>query len=145
QHYPPGLRVRVDRPPLPVRSRQGAAVARRGRVRWRLRRRRVLLRRVLYERRRGRGLLLEDGRDPDAATAARAGGLLRAVPVEEAPERDPGRERRVWQRGHADRGVRGRWRRVRLRELSRHRRAIPGAGGGDGPEETRGDPREDPA
>ena len=56
-----------------------------------------------------------------------------------------GGERRLRQRRHAHRGLRRRGRPLRVRQPSRHRRALQGAGRGDGPQAARGDPREDPA
>ena len=60
---------------------------------------------------------------------ARSSAPPSSAPIaEEAEERHPGGLRRVRQCRHAPRGVRGEGRRLRLRQLSRHRRAVRQAG-----------------
>jgi peptide/nickel transport system substrate-binding protein len=75
--------------------------------------------------------------------------LERAVPQglpgQEAQEHRLRPERDLRQRRHPDGAVRGLHRRVRLRGLSRHRRAVQGAGRRAGSEEARGDPAPHPA
>ena len=63
------------------------------------------------------------------ASPARAGGVPQGVSGEEAEEHHLRPQRRLRQRRHPARAVRGLGRRLRLRGLSRHRRALPGAGG----------------
>ena len=99
------------------------------------------VRRGVHQHRRARRQLSAGGRDPGQAPAARAGGLLQGLCREEVQRAHPGRQRRLRQRGDADRGLRRGGRHLRLRQLSRHRRALPGAGERAGPEAARGDAR----
>ncbi|PYN44216.1 MAG: hypothetical protein DMD95_11495 [Candidatus Rokuibacteriota bacterium] len=80
---------------------------------------------------------------PDAAHGARR--LLRGLGSEEAEGRVRLRERTLRQRRHADVGDRAERRDLRVRRLSRHRRALQAAGPGDRPQETRGHAAPDPA
>ena len=87
------------------------------------------------EHRRGRRQLPRARGHPHAPAAARAGGVLQGLCGEEVQEHHPGRERRLRQR--RDAASRPSWRRrrrLRLWQLSGHRRALPGAGGRAGPD-----------
>ena len=64
---------------------------------------------------------------------------------EELQEPHPGSQRRLRQRRHAARGLRGEGRHLRLRQLSRHRCAVPAAGGRARCQEARGDAAQDPS
>ena len=85
------------------------------------------------------------GRHPRQAAAARARGLLQRLRGEEVQEPHPGLERRLRQRGHAPGGLRRHRRRLRLRQVPRHRRPLPGAGRRPRPQAARGHPAQDPA
>ena len=100
---------------------------------------------VVHQHRRADPQLSADGRHQGQAAPPRAGGLLQGLRGEEVQGPHPGGQRRLRQRGHPARGLRRRGRHLRLRELSRHRRALPRAGERAGPEEARGRPAAHPA
>ena len=78
--------------PEPVFDRgEGEAAAGRGGASERLRRRRIFLRRVVGEPRRGGGRQSAGGRHPRQAAPARTRGVLRGVRQQEAQERRAGR------------------------------------------------------
>ena len=80
------------------------------------------------------------GRHPPEAAPDRAGRLHQGIFREEVSQHHPGRQRCVRQRRHADGDLRRQGRRLRLWQLSRHRRTVRPAGGGDRPRQARGDP-----
>ena len=129
QHDPAHVRVLLARARPGVRSQARAAASGRSGLPERPRRRGVLLRRLLRQSRRGGGQLPPGGRDPGAAPAPRARGVHPPEQPEEAQEHHPDRERRLRQRRHPARRVRGGGRHVHLRHLSRHRGAHRRAGG----------------
>ena len=77
--------------------------------------------------------------------AGRARRLHQGIQREEIQEHHPGRPRRLRQCRDAHRGASGQGRRVLLRQLPRHRRALPAAGRGARSRAARGDPLQDPA
>src|SRR4029453_11849909 len=142
---PPEVRVRAGAGTVPLRSGEGEAVARRGRVPERLRRRGFLSLSPVFldggggcHQSRGGGHQDEDPHDG-------ARGVPEGVAVEEAEGGLFLRPRAVRQRGLADGRVRADRRIVRARRRSRRRDALQAAGAGDGPEEARGDAPPDPA
>ena len=94
---------------------------------------------------RGGGQLPRRGRHPREAPAAGAGGVLQGRTRRRSSRTSSTGQRRLRQRRHPPRGVRGRGRHLRLRRLSRHRRALPGAGRRARPQAARGDAAPDPA
>ena len=78
---------------------------------------------------------LQTGGHPRAAPSARAGRVHPAEQPEEAEEHHPDRERRVRQRRHPARRLRGGGRHLHLRDVPGHRGAPGRAGERDGPEE----------
>jgi hypothetical protein len=117
----------------------------RRRVSERLRVRRVFLRRHLRESGRGRDQRPASRRHPLGAPATRAGRLLRRLQREEVQEPDPGVERGLRQRGDPTGGVRRRRRRLCVRDVSGHRRPLPGAGRRQRPQAPREHSHADPA
>jgi len=104
----------------PVKARALLAEARVAGVRrWRL-----LLRLIVRQSRRGRGEQSGRGRYPRETAPDRAGRVQQRICREEISQPDPGRQRRVRQRRHADGDVRGQGRRLCLWQLSRHRRIV---------------------
>src|SRR5262245_44606679 len=89
--------------------------------------------------------LQQVGMHPDQAPAARTGRILQGLHGEELEEPHPGPERRLRQRRHASRSFRGEGRRLCLRQLFRHRRAVPGAGERARPRAPHSDAAQDPA
>jgi hypothetical protein len=142
---PAELRVLLARSAAGLRSRAGQEASRRGRFPPGLRRRRLHVRHLLQQYRRDYHQRLSHDRHPHAAASTRARRLLQGVRGKEAQTRDPGQQRGLRYRRDAHRCLRRRRRRIRVRQLSRHRG--PGARAGDDPrsEEARADLAQDPA
>ncbi len=112
----------------------------------RVRRRAYVLRQLLREHGRGVGQQSRADRHPNPAAADRTGRVLRRLHRQEIhPWNHPGRERGFRQRRDKASSVRRQGRRLRLWQLSRHRRALPAASGRAGSRKARRRPREDAA
>src|SRR5262249_53278783 len=114
-------------------------------LRQRLRRRRLQLRRRLRRPRGSRAQQPARGGHPRQAAAARARRVFPRLRREDHEEYHPGAKRRVRQRRHAARGFRRQGRHLRIRQLSRDRRAVPRAGGRTRSRTARGDAAQDSA
>ncbi len=140
EYRPAQLRVRAAHRALPLRPGEGEAVAGRGRLPQRLRCRRAVIQLPPYFS-MGEAITgylgavgiklkmrpMERAAYTPALAAKKLQGGLRL------------RHRNLRQCRIADVGDRPERRRLRLRRLSRHRRAVQGAGAGDRPHEARGD------
>ena len=104
-----------------------------------------------YVRRRRRGHRRAGGQRPAApsasgqAAAARAGGLHQGYTEKKLKNVIQGQRGAFGNAATRIEAFVVTGRHLRLRQLSRHRRALPGAGRGAGPQEARGDPASDPA
>ena len=145
QHHPRELRVLLAAAATGLRSGQGEAAAGRGRIPQRLRRRRILLRRVLLERRRGDGQQLREVGIRARLRPLERAAFFKAYGDKKLQEHHLERQRRLRQRRDAAGGLRRQGRHLRLRQLPRHRRAVPAAGRRARPQEARGDPAQDAA
>ena len=128
RHRPQGLRFLLAAAGAGLRSGQGQGAARRRGLRQGLRCRQLFLRCLVRQYRRSRGQQPARGRHPQHVAAGRARGLHQGIQREEIQEHHPGRPRRLRQCRDARRGASGQGRRVLLRQLPRHRRALPAAG-----------------
>src|SRR5262249_12561424 len=145
QHHPRELRVLLAAAATGIRSGQGDGTAGGSGTSQRLRRRRILLRRVLFECRRGAPEQFCRSWHQQPAAAARARRVLQGVCREEFEKHHLRRQWCVRQYGDPDGSVLRQGWHLRLWQLPRRRRAVPATGGRARPQKTRSSPREDAA
>src|SRR6266852_2321288 len=146
QHHSPQLRTLLAAAARGLRSAKGQGTARCGRISQRFRRRAVYSRQLLLQHGRSGSGLSAAGGHPLQVGADGAGRLCLCLRQQETHHGDiPRRERCVRQHRDTARLVCRQGRLQRLRQLPRHRRALPAAGRRTRPEEAGGDPRKDAA